>query len=171
MSKTRKTKKQTNVQPQAQPRPTVNGLELVFGLIFTLGGLFFFVTMAQVRILSCTRLEPSQQACVLQNSLLGLVPLKSAPLEELQGAKVEESMVTTTNKDSQGHSRTDNQTVHTVILLTQAGEVALDPSNTSFTTAREQTAPARTTRTRGPAARDTTSPTHSRSPSSTPKTM
>jgi len=99
---------------------------IAFGLVFTMSGWVFLRWMAEVRVLTCTRLEPAQYECVLQSTLLGVVPLSSTPIEGLREARVKPIESETTDTDSQGHTQTRLTTLYGVVLVTDGGEVDLD---------------------------------------------
>jgi hypothetical protein len=113
-------------------------IRLVLGIACTLLGLLLLGSMVRIKILSCTRLEPSQIDCLLQMRVLGFIPLKTTPVIGLQGAKVKAEQVTSTREDSSGRQRTETDTVYTAILLTQAGEVALDVSTSGWLGSRQK---------------------------------
>lgn len=113
---------------------------LTFGLVFTLGGLLFLVAFAQVKVLTCTRLEPSQSSCVLESKLLGVLPLGSTSLPGLQGARVAHEISESTYKDDKGRTRTSQSTLYWVALITDGGEVALDTGRSSWIGSKQQTA-------------------------------
>jgi hypothetical protein len=131
-----KRSKKGKAQSGKTPPYRVNGFELIFGLVLTFFGILFLVWMGQVKTLSCTRLEPSQLECLMQARLLGLIPLKSTPVEGLQGAKVESETVTRNSQDNSGRNQTRHETFHTLYLLTQAGQIEFDASSNDIVGSR-----------------------------------
>lgn len=112
---------------------------LAFGLAFFLPGLLILVNMVQVKVLSCTRLEPSQISCVLESKLLAVVPLSSTPLPGLWGARVAQEWTESTSEDSQGRSQTRQYLAYWVALMTTKGEVALDSGKSDRIGSKERT--------------------------------
>jgi hypothetical protein len=104
----------------------INLVAVFWGLVMTVALTFGLVTLLQVRVLSCTRLESTQYSCQLKSNLLGLIPLRSTPIIGLQGATVKHEVVESTNEDNNGRSRTTRSTVYWVVLATGQGEVELD---------------------------------------------
>lgn len=80
------------------------------------------VSLAQIRTLACTRLEPAQYNCVLQSKVLGLVPVSTTPID-LRGAYLDSEVVERTSSDGKS---TGSQTLYSVVLQTNGGDVHLD---------------------------------------------
>lgn len=112
---------------------------LAFGSVFFLLGLLILVILVQVKVLSCTRPEPSQITCVLESKLLAVVPLSSTPLPGLRGARVAQEWSESTSEDSRGRSQTRRSLVYWVALITDKGEVALDTGKSSWVGSKERT--------------------------------
>jgi len=115
-------------------------MNLVFGLVFTLSGLLCLVVFAQVNVLTCTRLEPSQPSCVLESRLLGVLPLNSTPLEGLRGARVADKISESTYEDSNGRTRTRQTKFYWIALITDEGEVDLDALTSGWIGQKQHTA-------------------------------
>lgn len=113
---------------------------IAFGLVFTLSGWVVLRVLAEVKVLTCTRLEPAQYECALQSTLFGVVPLSSTPIEGLQGARVKPVESGTTYTDSQGFTQIRPIMTYGVILVTAGGEVDLDTVWSSGRESKEQTA-------------------------------
>lgn len=113
-------------------------VSLAFGVMLTLIGLVFLVGIVQVKVLNCTRLEPSQYTCVLEWKLLGIWPLSSTPLR-LSGARLAQEISESTSQDDEGRTRTSKSTLYWVILITEGGEVALDTGRSSWIGSKQQT--------------------------------
>jgi hypothetical protein len=64
---------------------------VIFGAIFSACGCIMGFIFGQQTVLTCTRPEPAQIECGMQKSWLGLVPLGKESLQNLEGARVDES--------------------------------------------------------------------------------
>lgn len=135
MATSRKNKK---TKPVDAPGWMVNLIVLGFGLILTLMGLVLLVGIVQLKVLNCTRLEPSQYTCVLESRLLGIWPLSSTPLK-LAGARLAQEISESTSTDDEGRTRTSKSTLYWVALITDGGEVALDTGSSSWIGSKQET--------------------------------
>jgi len=135
MATSRKNKK---IKPVDAPEWMVNLVVLGFGMIFTLGGLVLLVSIVQLKVLNCTRLEPSQYTCVLESRLLGIWAFSSTPLR-LSGARLAHEVSESTSQDDKGRTRTSQSTLYWVGLITVGGEVALDTGSSSWIGSKQQT--------------------------------
>ncbi len=135
MATSRKNKK---IKPVDAPEWMVNLVVLGFGMIFTLGGLVLLVSIVQLKVLNCTRLEPSQYTCVLESRLLGIWAFSSTPLR-LSGARLAHEVSESTSQDDKGRTRTSPSTRSWVAWFTDGGEVALDTGSSSWIGSKQQT--------------------------------
>lgn len=131
----------SKINPKPTERPQWRDIlsSLAFGSLFALSGLIFLIAFLQVKVLNCTRLEPSQVTCGLESKLLGVVPLGSRPVPGLQGARLAEELSESTYEDSRGRRQTRYSQLYWVALLTAEGELALDTGRSSWVGSKAQT--------------------------------
>lgn len=119
-------KRKTNTPLSLRMALYQRGFFIFFGLAVALitGGMLWFNGRATT--LSCQRLEPTRVDCVSQVKWLGLLPLTTRMVPQVQHASLSSTCSTPASADQTRDKR--ETCVYGVDLLTAAGVVALSPA-------------------------------------------